>query len=513
MKKRRYSALFVLPVATVMMSLPASDSAFADEILINTHTTDLQRFPSVVSDGMNYLVGWNSEGQDGSLGGVYGQLIQSDGSKHGSEFRINTNTLRRQGAIHVGSNGSNFLAVWDSQEWSDNQAYTARVRGQLLDANGAKIGSEIHLSENVTSRDSWNYGVAANGLDYLTTWGTRDHSSQYARRISGSGSPIGAEVDLGIYSSHFVQVASNGTNSLLTWSLWDGASAWEIRGRLMRPDGIFFGPELHVNTFSAGNEEFSRIASDGSNYLITWQGNQEGSYGVYGKVMSGFDGSAVSDDLHINSYTTDGQHPSGLASNGEDYLVTWLSTGQDGDSSGVYARLIGGDGSFIGSEFRVNSYTAGEQAFASVASDGSDYFIVWSGEGSADSSGIYGSFLEADDHSVFGYLTDAGANPFFAADWELADLNQLYSLYAEARDYTVIDGEIWHYVQADFSRGGIWGEAHGLGDSWLNKGSKYILLSANSGLATKSSTAPVPGSMLLFASGLLGMGALRKVRS
>lgn len=486
--------------------------AVAGEFLINTYTSDLQRYPSVASDGGHYLVGWNSEGQDGSFSGVYGQLIHKDGSKFGSEFRINANTVMQQDAIHVSSNGTTFLAVWDSQEWGANQAYTDRVRGQLLDGNGSRIGAEIKISENVTARDNWNYGVASNGTDYFTTWRMNDYSSQYARRIGGSGSPIGAELDLGIYSSHSVRAASNGTNYFLTWSLWDGALGWEIKGRLMRPDGTLYGPQLSVNTYNAGSEEHSRIASDGSNYLITWQGIQEGSYGIYGKVVSGIDGSALSDDLHINSYTSDAQHPTGLASNGGDYLVTWLSTGQDGDSYGVYARLIGADGSFVGSEFRVNSYTQGEQADAAVATDGSDYFIVWSGEGSGDSSGVYGSFLEADDHTVFGYLTDAGANPLFAADWELADLNQLYSLYDAAQDYTAIDGEIWQYVQADFSRGGIWGDGHNPGDSWMNNGSKYIFLAAGSGLATEADPVPVPGSLLLFASGLFGMRVFRKMR-
>ena len=510
MKRKFYCSVVVLTISVTGMQVTATESAVAGEFLINTYTPEPQRYPSVASDGVQYLVGWNSLGQDGSESGVYGQLIRKDGSKFGAEFRINTNTNMTQDTINISSNGSNFLAVWDSQELSSTHGYTDRVRGQLLNSNGAKIGSEIRISENATARDNWNYGVTSNGTDYLTTWRIHDYSSQYARRIGGSGSPIGSEFSMGI-PGHSARSTSNGTNYFLTWSEWC-STGWEIKGRLMNPDGTFSGPQLDINTYNAGQEEHSRIASDGSNFLITWQGTQEGSYGIYGQVVSGIDGSAIGPELHLNPYTPDTQYPTGLASNGEDYLVTWASKGQDGDGYGVYARLIDGDGSFIGSEFRVNSYKSGDQQSASVASDGSGYLITWSGEGSEDSSGIYGNFLNAEDHTIFGYLTEAGANLSLSEAWELGDLNQLYGLHEAAGAPLLIDGETWYFLEADFSGSGIWGGAHPIGDAWENNDSKYIFLSAGSGLTTNANPVPIPGSLLLLTPALAGLGIIRKTK-
>jgi hypothetical protein len=147
-----------------------------------------------------------------------------------------------------------------------------------------------------------------------------------------------------------------------------------------------------------------------------------------------------------------------------------------------------------------------------VASDGSGYLITWSGEGSEDSSGIYGNFLNAEDHTIFGYLTEAGANLSLSEAWELGDLNQLYGLHEAAGAPLLIDGETWYFLEADFSGSGIWGGAHPIGDAWENNDSKYIFLSAGSGLTTNANPVPIPGSLLLLTPALAGLGIIRKTK-
>ncbi len=43
------------------------------------------------------------------------------------------------------------------------------------------------------------------------------------------------------------------------------------------------------------------------------------------------------------------------------YVVTWFSFGQDGSVYGVYGRLYERNGASIGTEFRINTYTTGDQ--------------------------------------------------------------------------------------------------------------------------------------------------------
>ena len=61
------------------------------EFQINSHTEGDQANPSVtaLSDG-GFVVTWESDGQDGSGLGVYGQRYDATGTARGAEFRIAT---------------------------------------------------------------------------------------------------------------------------------------------------------------------------------------------------------------------------------------------------------------------------------------------------------------------------------------------------------------------------------------------------------------------------------------
>jgi hypothetical protein len=74
------------------------------------------------------------------------------------------------------------------------------------------------------------------------------------------------------------------------------------------------------------------------------------------------------------------------------FVVTWTTADQDGSMFGVYARAYAAAGAARGGEFRVNSTTAGNQAFSSVAADPLGGFVVaWESDGQDGSFfGIFG---------------------------------------------------------------------------------------------------------------------------
>jgi hypothetical protein len=86
------------------------------EFQINTYTTGNQRSASVAmdADGDAFVV-WNSYNQDGSAEGVYGQRFNSAGAKVGGEFQINTYATgnQRSASVAVDSDGDAFV-VWQS---------------------------------------------------------------------------------------------------------------------------------------------------------------------------------------------------------------------------------------------------------------------------------------------------------------------------------------------------------------------------------------------------------------
>lgn len=80
---------------------------------VNTWTYGDQFAPQIAHSVGGYLEVWSSLGQDGSGKGVFGQLLQDNGSPSGGEFCVNSTTLSDQVEPSVaGDESGRLLAVW-----------------------------------------------------------------------------------------------------------------------------------------------------------------------------------------------------------------------------------------------------------------------------------------------------------------------------------------------------------------------------------------------------------------
>src|SRR5690349_6928035 len=71
------------------------------ESQVNTFTTNSQFAPAVAADSTgSYVVVWSGYGA-GDTAGIFAQRFSSDGSKQGTEFRVNTSTTGSQGSPSV----------------------------------------------------------------------------------------------------------------------------------------------------------------------------------------------------------------------------------------------------------------------------------------------------------------------------------------------------------------------------------------------------------------------------
>ena len=100
------------------------------EFKANTYTTSSQTKPVIASDANNnYLVVWESNGQDGDGLGIYAQRYNSSGIAQGNEFSINASTINSQSypALAINSAG-NFVASWRSnlQDGNGNGIFLKR---------------------------------------------------------------------------------------------------------------------------------------------------------------------------------------------------------------------------------------------------------------------------------------------------------------------------------------------------------------------------------------------------
>ncbi|MGV6858948.1 MAG: DUF4347 domain-containing protein [bacterium] len=189
-------------------------------------------------------------------------------------------------------------------------------------------------------------------------------------------------------------------------------SGWEgVLAAALTPTG-----EIQVNTTTGGTQETSAqtlgskdaVAMDSAgNYVVVWSDSvTDGSgYGIFGQRFDAT-GAKQGAEFQINQTTTDNQYWASVAMADDGrFAVTWTSVNQDGTPASVYARQFNADGSAFGNEFRVNSTTSGSQTNASVAMvrtgvNAGDFVIVWQGNGSSDSDGIYGQRYAADGSAV-----------------------------------------------------------------------------------------------------------------
>src|SRR5207253_1516987 len=102
--------------------------------------------------------------------------------------------------------------------------------------------------------------------------------------------------------------------------------------------------------------------------------NQDGdSWGIFAQRFDAA-GTPQGAEFQVNTTTAaEQQFPAVAADARGGFTIAWSSHGQDPDQSwGVYAQRFDAAGARDGSEFRVNTTTADDQEFASVASPQSD---------------------------------------------------------------------------------------------------------------------------------------------
>jgi S-layer homology domain len=332
----------------------------------------------------DFVAVWMSYGQDGSDWGTFGQRFAASGVRRGSEFRINTYTTGPQAfpAVAVGSSGD-FVLVWQSvQDGSD-----ASVQGQRFDAAGSATGGEFLVNTFTTGIQSWPHLGRASDGRFVVSWSSPVDGSEYgiaARLFNAAGSPIGSEFVVNTYTTgrQFAGdlAAEASGNFVAVWVDYNGdGSGTGIFGHRYDASGNGLGSEFRVNSEVTGYQFTPSVsASPAGGFVVAWTSPADGS--DYGMVSRLFDasGNAVGNDFVVNTYTTRSQYGffGQVAHDARgNFVVTWHGPGA-GNSIDSFAQRFSASGARRGAEFRINTYTTGDQVQPSVASDSVGNFVV-----------------------------------------------------------------------------------------------------------------------------------------
>jgi hypothetical protein len=153
------------------------------------------------------------------------------------------------------------------------------------------------------------------------------------------------------------------------------------------------GPEFQVNTYTTSHQKHPTVAVDtDGDFVVVWQsycssGTDTDSYSIQAQRYAS-DGSAVGSEFQVNTYTTSYlDSPAVAADTDGDFVVVWYSDGSSGtdtDRHSIQAQRYASDGTPAGSEFQVNTYTTSYQRFPAVATDtDGDFVVVWQSYGSS----------------------------------------------------------------------------------------------------------------------------------
>ncbi len=382
----------------------------ASEFRINTYTTNWQNNPTItaLSDG-GFVVAWESIGQDGSSGGMYGQRYNSAGVTVGAEFRINTYTTDAQyGPTITALSDGGFVVVWGGEGSGDD----AGIFGQRYDATGTAVGGEFRINTYTFSNQRFPTIAALSDGGFVVSWFSlgQDNAGYeiYGQRYDEHGMAVGGEFKIGLFSinpfttfSHLSLIGLNDGGFIAVWPNYNNKNYY---GKRFDANGHAVGDEFFINNGFYGSwYPISITALSDGGFVVVRDGGGSGDYrDIYGQRYDA-QGVAVGAEFRVNTYTANNQYgPTITALSDGGFVVAWESNGQDGSFYGIYGQRYNSAGVAVGAEFRINTYTTSWQNNPTITalSDGG-FVVAWASNGQDGSyDGIYAKRFDASGNEV-----------------------------------------------------------------------------------------------------------------
>ncbi len=255
-----------------------------------------------------------------------------------------------------------------------------------------------------------------------------DGLSVQAQRFAADGTTAGGELQVNSYTTggQFVPAVAHQPDGgfVAAWesfgSAGDDNDSASIQARRFAADGTATGAQFQVNTVTTDRQRFPEVAvAPDGDFIISWVTMAADAGDVAARRFAS-DGTAVGAEFQVNTYTTSFQGITEPATwdNG-DFVVIYESNGSAGDTSyfGILGQRYASDGSAQGSEFQVNSSTTGDQRWPAVDVVASGEFVVtWQSDPIAPETLSYGVRARRFDSGGTAIGGDFQVNDFTTGD-------------------------------------------------------------------------------------------------
>ena len=256
------------------------------EFQISSYTYD--RYPynhqldpdiATLADG-GFVVTWHSAGQDGSEWGVYGQRYDAAGVATGPEFQVNTYTSNNQyNPVVAALADGGFVVIWQSDH--QDGSYTG-VYGQRYDAAGIVVGPEFRVDGSAYDYHRSPAITALADGGFVVTWTSQGQDGSgagiYAQRYDASGVATGAEARVNTttnsaQSDSSVSALADG-GFVVVWADQSGTadtSSTGVIGQRFDAAGAAVGGEFRVNTETDSTQDEPSVTGlQGGGFVVTW---------------------------------------------------------------------------------------------------------------------------------------------------------------------------------------------------------------------------------------------------
>ena len=401
---RTWLVFFILSLSVPPAAWPQQGQPLGPEFRINTYVTSAQSRPAVAADPAGqFVVVWDSAIQDGSSLGVFGQRFAISGPPLGPEFRVNTSTTDIQESPSVAADSAgNFVVAWTSS--GGYGGVPADVFGQRYASDGTPLGPEFRINTYTTSAQNTPRIAADSAGNFVVVWTSQGQDGPdlgiFGQRFASSGAPLGPEFRVNTYTTanqYIPAVASDSAgNFVVAWTnSGGGGPPADVSGQRYASNGTPLGPEFRINTYTTNVQNRPSVAASAGNFVVVWnsQGQDGSNLGVFGQRVAS-SGVPLGPEFRVNTYTTAYQDSPSVATDAAgNFVVAWANSGgYGGVPSDLFGQRYASDGTPLGSEFRVNTFTTSAQNRPAVAAHAAGNFvIVWDSYGQDGSStGIFG---------------------------------------------------------------------------------------------------------------------------
>ncbi len=269
---------------------------------------------------------------------IYGQLIASDGSLAGSDFRINSDDgIAQQHAPRVAVSPLGWFVV----AWYDNRLGNDDIFMQRFDSMGNPIGTNVRVNSDSQAARQAFPDVATDGAGCFTVvwvdWRNGTYPANpdiYSRKYDTLLIPLTDEIRVNTDASTNAQKdpaihADRMGNIAVVWAD-STAVSWDVAGQMIDVDGVVRETNFVANSETIGNQLTPDVSLDGVFRYVTWVDNRNGNWDIYASIQQYNDVSLTAQPAALSFELVAGQElPAArsialnhLGYNAQDYTAT-----------------------------------------------------------------------------------------------------------------------------------------------------------------------------------------------